>query len=208
MGGGGGGDRSRDYHIDQLVGLETLQNGNEYIFVKGEGNDGHENVMLIASEANTSIFIDGNTTVYKTLTNAGDFLIIEGNEYTANLYVTSSSPVFAFQSTGRSNSANQGMIFVPPLNCSAKGDINNVGYVGYPERTTSSGPVVGSGLYSIVTQVGATLVKFNQYLITQSINIDLAPGAMLFPRVKMAEGSSQNLLWDIYYIVNYCKKPL
>ncbi|MDB9977075.1 IgGFc-binding protein, partial [Flavobacteriaceae bacterium] len=154
MGGGGGGDRSRDYHIDQLVGLETLQNGNEYIFVKGEGNDGHENVMLIASEANTSIFIDGSTTVYKTLTNAGDFLIIEGNEYTANLYVTSSSPVFAFQSTGRSNRANQGMIFVPPLNCSAKGDINNVGFVGYP---TISSSTVGFGLYSIVTQVGATL---------------------------------------------------
>ena len=60
----------------------------------------------------------------------------------------------------------------------------------------------------ITTQVGETLVKFNQYLITQSINVDLAPGAMLFPRVKMADGSSQNLLWDIYYIVNYCKKPL
>ena len=157
MASGGSGDRSRDFHVDQLVGLETLQNGNEYIFVKGQGNDGHENVMLIASEANTSIFIDGSTTVYETLTNAGDFLIIEGDKYTANLYVTSSSPVFAFQSTGRPARANQGMIFVPPLNCSAKGDINNVGYVGYPERTTSSGPVVGSGLYSIVTQVGATL---------------------------------------------------
>ena len=61
---------------------------------------------------------------------------------------------------------------------------------------------------AITTQVGQTLVKFNNYLISQSIDIDLAPGAMLFPRVKMANGSSQNLLWNIYYIVNYCKKPL
>jgi len=60
----------------------------------------------------------------------------------------------------------------------------------------------------ITTQTGQTLVKFNNYLITQSINVDLAPGAMLWPRVKMADGSSQNLLWNIYYIVNYCKKPL
>ena len=144
MGGGGAPDSSRDYHVDQLVGLETLQNGNEYIFVKGQGSDGHENVMLIASEANTSIFIDGSTTVYETLTNAGDFLIIEGDKYTANLYVTSSSPVFAFQSTGRPARANQGMIFVPPLNCSAKGDINNVGFVGNP---VIGAGVVGSGLY-------------------------------------------------------------
>ena len=61
---------------------------------------------------------------------------------------------------------------------------------------------------AITTQTGQTLVKFNNYLISQSINVDLAPGAMLWPRVKMAEGSSQNLLWNIYYIVNYCKKPL
>jgi len=61
---------------------------------------------------------------------------------------------------------------------------------------------------AITTQTGQTLVKFNNYLITQSINVDLAPGAMLWPRVKMADGSSQNLLWNIYYIVNYCKKPL
>ena len=61
---------------------------------------------------------------------------------------------------------------------------------------------------AITTQVGETLVKFNNYLISQSINVDLAPGAMLWPRVKMADGSSQNLLWNIYYIVHYCKKPL
>ena len=75
-------------------------------------------------------------------------------------------------------------------------------------QTGTTGITQRHGGTVITTQVGQTLVKFNQYLITQSINIDLAPGAMLFPRVKMADGSSQNLLWDIYYIVNYCKKPL
>ena len=75
-------------------------------------------------------------------------------------------------------------------------------------QTGTTGITQRHGGTVITTQVGQTLVKFNQYLITQSINVDLAPGAMLFPRVKMAEGSSQNLLWDIYYIVNYCKKPL
>ena len=77
--------------------------------------------------------------------------------------------------------------------------LNQTGTTGITQRHAGT---------AITTQVGQTLVKFNNYLITQSIDIDLAPGAMLWPRVKMAEGSSQNLLWNIYYIVNYCKKSL
>ena len=75
-------------------------------------------------------------------------------------------------------------------------------------QTGTTGITQRHGGTVITTQVGQTLVKFNNYLISQSINVDLAPGAMLWPRVKMAEGSSQNLLWNIYYIVHYCKKPL
>jgi len=75
-------------------------------------------------------------------------------------------------------------------------------------QTGTTGITQRHGGTVITTQVGQTLVKFNQYHISQSINVDLAPGAMLFPRVKMADGSSQNLLWDIYWIINYCKKSL
>jgi len=75
-------------------------------------------------------------------------------------------------------------------------------------QTGTTGITQRHGGTVVTTQVGQTLVKFNNYLITQSINVDLAPGAMLWPRVKMADGSSQNLLWNIYYIVHYCKKPL
>ena len=73
-------------------------------------------------------------------------------------------------------------------------------------QTGTTGLTQRHGGTAITTQVGQTLVKFNQYHISQSINVDLAPGAMLFPRVKMADGSSQNLLWDIYWVINYCKK--
>ena len=47
------------------------------------------------------------------------------------------------------------MVFVPPLNCSAKGDINNVGFIGYPVRGSTGAR--GTGLYSVVTEVGATI---------------------------------------------------
>ena len=75
-------------------------------------------------------------------------------------------------------------------------------------QTGTTGITQRHGGTTITTQTGQTLVKFNNYLISQSINVDLAPGAMLWPRVKMADGSSQNLLWNIYYIIHYCKKPL
>ena len=38
----------QDYGIDQIVGSELV--GNEYIFIRGEGDDGWENVLLIADQ--------------------------------------------------------------------------------------------------------------------------------------------------------------
>ena len=102
-------------------------------------------------------------------------MIIEGSVFSANLYVNSSSPIFAFQSTGRSASANQGMVFVPPLNCSAKGDINNVGFIGYPPRTAGGSAIIGTGLYSIVTQVGATLSIENKNGVVLADKTGTAP---------------------------------
>ena len=75
-------------------------------------------------------------------------------------------------------------------------------------QSSTSGFTQRHGATVLTTQVGQTLVKFNQYHLSQSINLDLAPGAMLYPRVKSADGSSQNILYDIYWIVNYCKIPL
>ena len=39
---------SRDYGIDQIVGADKV--GNEYIFVKGNGADSFENVLIVANE--------------------------------------------------------------------------------------------------------------------------------------------------------------
>ena len=36
----------RDYGIDQIVGADKI--GSEYIFVKGDGSDGWENVLIVA----------------------------------------------------------------------------------------------------------------------------------------------------------------
>ena len=48
--------------------------------------------------------------------------------------------------------------------------------------------------------------KYNNYHVSQSINLDLAPGSMLFPRVKT--GGTNNFVLNVYWIIHYCKKPL
>ena len=55
--------------------------------------------------------------------------------------------LFAFQGTGSvydSNfaaAANQGMFFVPPLNCSTKGDVNNIASIDKVGNKTFEGAV-------------------------------------------------------------------
>ena len=44
------------------------------------------------------------------------------------MYVNTNKNVFVYQSTGGTgtSAANQGMFFVPPLNCGSQGDIDNI----------------------------------------------------------------------------------
>ena len=126
----------QDYGLDQIVGSDLV--GSEYIFIRGNGNDGWENVLIIADQDNTEILVNGQS--YGTIDKAGDYILIEGDSYSSNMaggnmYVRTQNlehKLFAFQGTGSvydsafAAAANQGMFFVPPLNCSSKGDVNNI----------------------------------------------------------------------------------
>jgi gliding motility-associated-like protein len=151
--GSGGG---RDYGIDQIVGLDKV--GTEYIFVKGEGENDWENILIVAHSNNTSISINGSTSV--TTINAGEYYLIEGNNYiNGNMYVETSQPVFAYQGVGATtNEANQGMYFVPPLSCETRGNLDNIASI------EAIGSTVYTGGISIVTKVGATITINNTAL--------------------------------------------
>mgnify|MGYP001233264245 CR=1 FL=1 len=111
----------QDYGFDQIVGSDLV--GSEYIFIRGNGNNGWENVLLIADQDNTEILVNGQP--YATIAKAGDFRIIEGDNYSsnsagANMYVRTLNldhKLFAFQGTGSvyqsafAAAANQGMFF-------------------------------------------------------------------------------------------------
>ncbi|MFD1292555.1 T9SS type B sorting domain-containing protein [Lutibacter holmesii] len=147
----------RDYGIDQIVGADKI--GDEYIFVRGFGSDDWEDILIVAHEDNTSIYIRGNTTTPYATINAGEYSIVEGNEYSAtgNIYVQTSKPVFAYQgvgglgNNGSPNEANQGMFFVPPISCETKGNVDNIANID------NIGDKAYSGGVSIVTKKGATI---------------------------------------------------
>ena len=141
----------QDYGFDQIVGSDLV--GSEYIFIRGNGNNGWENVLLIADQDNTEIIINGET--YGTIEKAGGYFIVEGNKYSSNeaggnMYVKTSNldhKLFAFQGTGSvyasgfAAAANQGMFFVPPLNCSSKGDVDNIASIDKVGIKTFEGAV-------------------------------------------------------------------
>lgn len=155
--GTGGG---RDYGIDQIVDLSKV--GTEYIFVRGNGNDSWENVLIVPHTYPTDVFINGSTTPI-TVTAANRYTVIEGNNYTTsgNMYVETSQPIFAYQgvgglgNNGTPSEANQGMFFVPPLSCEARGNLDNIALINNIGTTNYAGGV------SIVTKVGATVTINN-----------------------------------------------
>ncbi|QXP65054.1 T9SS type B sorting domain-containing protein [Polaribacter sp. HaHaR_3_91] len=141
----------RDYGIDQIVGIDKV--GSEYIFVKGNGSNDWENVLIVAHEDHTEVFINGNTTSEKTI-NAGEYYLIEGNKYSSNgnMYVKTSYQVFAYQGIGANNNeANQGLFFVPPLSCENRGKVDNIPNIEDIGNTTFTGGI------TIVTNIGATV---------------------------------------------------
>ena len=149
------GNGGRDFGIDQIVDFSKV--GSEYVFVKGNGGatgNSWENVLVVAHQDNTDIFIGANTTVEATI-NAGEWYVIEGNEYSTNgnLYVQTSNPVFAYQGIGGQVGSvpNQGMFFVPPLSCENRGDVDNIASID------QMGDAIFSGGVSIVTNKLATI---------------------------------------------------
>ncbi|WP_165605859.1 T9SS type B sorting domain-containing protein [Flavivirga aquatica] len=150
-------DDGRDYGFDQIVDFSNV--GNEYIFVKGDGLNSFENVLIVAHLDNTQIRVNGNAAPIATI-NAGEYYVIEGLEYTAenNMYVQTSENVFAYQGVGGPNRAgsNQGMFFVPPLSCEASGDLDNIADITHigSKNYTGGITIVSNGTVTISSASG------------------------------------------------------
>jgi trimeric autotransporter adhesin len=162
--GGGLFPAGRDLGFDQIVPLEKT--GKEYIFIKGVGADELERVLLIAHYDQTQIFLNGNSTPFKTL-NKGEYLTLDGSQFiNGNMYITATQNLFAYQSIGGSDSpANQNLFFVPPINCSTPNTVDNIPQIesiGYTSLT---------GVLNIVTESGATVSLNGTPIFSSPISI-------------------------------------
>ena len=146
-------DNNLDLGFDQIVSVDRI--GNEYIFVRGFGEDITERPLLVAHENNTAVFLNGNTGTPDYQLNAGDYIAIDGSEYSpsGNLYVRTSKNVFAYQGVGGNSQANQEMFFVPPLSCQTPKIIDNIPLINLIGNISY---VVNSGV-NIVTETGASI---------------------------------------------------
>ena len=135
----GNGSSGQDFNLDQIVPIDKV--GNEYIVVKGNGSNNSEFPLIIATENNTEVFVNGSTTPFGII-NQGEFLTIPSTFYqggvSANMYIESSKPVYVYQVlAGSTNDATSGLNFIPPLSCFFQKnvdlipDINRIGNTFY-----------------------------------------------------------------------------
>ncbi|MEY8761143.1 T9SS type B sorting domain-containing protein [Chryseobacterium tongliaoense] len=161
---------SSDILMDQAVPVERL--GSEFALVKGNGSVGAnmEEVLVIATENNTQIFVNNEGTSLATL-NTGEYYVIPDTKYQAqgsshyNLYIKTTKNAYVYQMlAGDSGVGNEvatgGFNFIPALNCYLPKQIDELGLIDENFVHSNNNP---AGILNIptklnlITERGATV---------------------------------------------------
>ncbi len=146
----------QDIGIDQLVPQNFV--GKKYIAVKGYGTDRGEKVIVVATKANTQLFV--NDTLEHTFLQSGEYYVVNSDEYnstTNNVSIESSENVYLFQTlSGKYSDVSVGMCFIPPLSCLSNREVN----ISYAN-------LIGAPVLNIITELGAT-VTINGSVVTHT----------------------------------------
>jgi gliding motility-associated-like protein len=132
----------QDIGIDQIVPIDRV--GDTYITIRGDGPGGLETPVIVATENNTAIFLQGNTIPVATI-QQGQFFRVPVNSYSAeeNLFIQASHPVYVYQMLGGANlEQTGGMNFVPPLRCAEGGLVDNIIDIDQIGNTTYDGKII------------------------------------------------------------------
>lgn len=180
---------NRDAGIDQPVPENRL--GKEYVFVRGNGGSGGETEfpLLIGTQNNTEIYVNGGATPIATINN-GEYFEVPSSNYSsntvgANMYVQTSKDVYAYQCmAGSSQVYTQGLNFVAPVNCLLPDTMDNI-----PDITNAAGITVSGG----VTIIASTVTPDSNIIVMDS------GGAVTLPAASMVAGTSD---WKTFYIPN------
>lgn len=157
---GGGSDAI----MDQSVPVERL--GSTFAMVRTRSTLADlEGGIVIATENNTQVFVNGSTTPIATL-NKGQWYRIRGDNYVQqgtsdhfNMFITASRNIYLYQlvSVGSSSSSDNtgGFNYIPPLNCFLPRVIDEIGKINeMPNIPTSSIEVK----LNIITEAGAVVL--------------------------------------------------
>lgn len=151
-----------DAILDQAVPVERL--GSTFAMVRTRSTAADlEGGIVIATENNTDIFLNGSTTPAATI-NQGEWYRISGNAYVlqgtsghANMFITTSKNVYLYQLVAVNNSsATCGFNYIPPLNCFLPRKIDEIGKINempLPNPTPSDMVIK----LNILTEAGATV---------------------------------------------------
>ncbi len=153
---------SRDAGIDQAVPENIL--GREYVFIRGNGqvDNQSEFPIIIATQDNTDIFVNGSPTPIATI-DEGEYFEIPGINYSsntagANMLVTTSKAVYAYQClTGSEGIQTLGLNFIAPVNCLLPNVLDNI-----PEIQDVDGGAFNGG----ITIVASTLTPDSDITVT------------------------------------------
>ncbi len=176
---------SRDAGIDQPVPENKL--GKEYVFIRGNGTDSTEFPIIIGTQNNTEIYVNGATTPIATI-NTGDYFLVPGTNYSstsagANMLVTTSKDAYAYQNlAGSSEVQTVGLNFVAPLNCLLPDNMDNI-----PNITNAAGTTLTGG----ITIIASTTTP------DENISVTDGTGDVTLPPSETVSGSTD---WKTFYI--------
>lgn len=148
--------------LDQSVPVERL--GNTFAMVKTKSTFPQSNMeggIVIATENNTQIFINGATTPVATI-NEGEWFRINETNYVQqtpgsghfNMFVSASKNVYLYQFVGvGNNSYTGGFNYIPPLNCFLPRKIDEIGKINEMPNI----PIPISLKLNIITESGAAV---------------------------------------------------
>ncbi len=153
-----------DIIMDQSVPVEKL--GNTFAMVRTRSTSADmEGGIIIATEDNTGIFLNGSAVAVATI-NSGQWYRISGSNYINqgsghfNMFVSTDKNVYLYQLVSVNNSsATGGFNYIPPLNCYLPRKIDEIGKVSEMPTAagasqTSSGTIIK---LNILTEAGAVV---------------------------------------------------
>jgi IgGFc binding protein/Domain of unknown function DUF11/Bacterial Ig-like domain (group 2) len=190
---------NQDCGIDQIIPENTL--GREYVFVRGNGVNNLEFPVVIATQNNTEIYVNGSATPITTL-NIGQYYSIPSTYYSqnsttaslpgANMYVRASKEIYAFQSLAGSSGTQTGDInFIAPVNWLLSNKVDNI-----PDISNMAGTTINGG----ITIIASTAVPNANIVVNYGVGgINTVSLATLNAQERPVAGTAE---WKTFYLSN------